>query len=280
MPTPAKETSSSRYVKESTLKEILEAHSSDLKKHFAALLGPVNKELALLREELQSRDLAIAELKKEVTAVKATNNELLNTNKGLEAKLSEFDEFRKATLESFKQLEEKVEDRTNRQLRKTIVIKGLPEKPNEKWADTRNMLAKHVAKAYNMEFKHAYAMFERVHRGGGNGFQDKKKNKRDIYALCYRWDDSEHLVWKSYEANKSKAKKDRVIVEYKYGPLTSMRRGEAMKKRKEVLEAKLYRNAYVKFPAILMGRKEGEDNYSEIENYSSKCVSKLAVFGE
>ena len=69
-------------MKESTFKEILEAHSSDLKKHFAALLGPVNKELALLREELQSRDLAIAELKKEVTAVKATNNEILTRIKG------------------------------------------------------------------------------------------------------------------------------------------------------------------------------------------------------
>ena len=46
------------------------------------------------------------------------------------------------------------------------------------------------------------------------------------------------------------------------------------------LLAKLFRNAFVKFPAILMGRKEGEDSYSEIKNYSSKCVSKLAVFGE
>ena len=38
----------------------------------------------------------------QVSAVKATNEELLNTNKGLEAMLSEFDQFRKATLESFK----------------------------------------------------------------------------------------------------------------------------------------------------------------------------------
>ena len=48
------------------------------------------------------------------------------------------------------------------------------------------MLAKHVAKAYNIEFKYAYEMFEHLHRGRGNGFQDKKKNERDIYALCYR----------------------------------------------------------------------------------------------
>ena len=53
-------------------------------------------------------------------------------------------------------------------MRKAIVIKELPEKPNENWADTRNMLVKHVAKVYNKEFKHAYGMFERVHRGGGN----------------------------------------------------------------------------------------------------------------
>ena len=38
-----------------------------------------------------------------------------------------------------------------------------------------------------------HSLFERVHRGGGNGFEDKKKGKRDIYALCSHWDDSEHL---------------------------------------------------------------------------------------
>ena len=63
-----------------------------------------------------------------------------------------------------------------------------------------------------------------------------------------------------------------------YGPLTNLRRGEAMRKRKEVMEEKLYRNAYVKFPAVRMGRKDGEDSYSEVANYSNKCVSKLAVF--
>ena len=74
----------------------------------------------------------------------------MNANKKLEEKLTKFDEFQTATIESFKQLEEKVEDRTNRQLRKTIVVKGLPEKPNEKWSDTRNILAKHISKSYNI----------------------------------------------------------------------------------------------------------------------------------
>ena len=107
-----------------------------------------------------------------------------------------------------------------------------------------------------------------------------QNNKRDIYALCYQWHDSKQLVWKLYEAKKSKAKKNRVMVKYKYGPLTTMRLGEAMKKRKEVLKAKLFRNAFVKFPEILMGRQVEEDGYSEIEHYSSKCVTTLAAFCE
>ena len=160
--------------------------------HFAVLLQPTNQEIALLRAELKSRDSAIADLKQEVTAVQATNAELVN------AKTHKI-----RWILIGKQLEEKVEDRTNRQLRNTILVKGLLEKPNEKWSDTRNLLARHIPKSYNMEFKTAYAMFDRVHRGGGNGYQERKKNRRDIYALCSRWDDSEHLVWKSYEVNKS-----------------------------------------------------------------------------
>ena len=72
----------------------------------------------------------------------------------------------------------------NLKLRNTIVVKGLHEKPNEKWRDIRNFLAKHILKSYNMVFKTAYFMFRRVHRSGRNGFQDRKKNRRDIYASC------------------------------------------------------------------------------------------------
>ena len=267
----------SEYVCKSEILEMFE----DMKKYFtdqlATLLLPINTEIASLKSELRSRDVAISALQTEVAAVKSANDELMSVNKKLEEKLSDSEKFQSTVIESFIQLEEKLEDRTNRQLRQTIVVKGLPEKPSEKWADTRNILAKYIAKAYDMEFRKAYSLFERVHRGGGNGFEDKKKGRRDIYALCSHWDDSEHLVWKSYIVNKSRPKKERVVIEYKYGPLTTLRRGEAMKKRREILESKEYRNAYIKFPAQLMARKDGEDNYNLIQDFSKKTVSKLAV---
>ena len=272
---PKKATTDS--VSESTLKEMFDENTSDLKKHFAEQVAILNNEIASLKSELQSRDADITNLKTEVAAIKSINEELASSNKALEEKVAKTEKFQSAVIESFQQLEEKLEDRTNRQLRQTIVVKGLQEKPNEKWADTRNLLAKYVSKAYNMEFKVAYSLFDRVHRGGGQGFEAKKKGRRDIYALCTHWDDSELLVWKSFIVNKSKAKKDRVIIEYKYGPLTTLRRGEAMKRRRELLEDKTLRNAYIKFPAQLMGKKDGQDSYELIEDFSQKCVSKLAV---
>ena len=113
------DTESSCYVRKSTLKEIFDSHATEMKKyiteHFAELLQPTNQEIVLLRAELKSRDSAIADLKPEAAAMKAANTELVNSNKELTLKLK-FNEFQSATLEWFKQLEEKVEDRTNWQL--------------------------------------------------------------------------------------------------------------------------------------------------------------------
>ena len=270
-----------RYVTKSSLQEMLDAQSREMKSYFSeqfeARLKPINDEISSLKAELQLKNEAINKLSSEMEVVKSTNDELVAANKSLEDRISTCEKFQSSALESFKVLEEKLEDRTNRQLRQTIVVKGLPEKENEKWSDTRHILAKHVSKAYQIDIKKANALFERVHRGGGEGFESKKKGKRDIYALCSKWDDSEFLVWNSFKANKNKPKKDRVFVEYKYGPLTTLRRGEAMKKRREIIDKKQFKNAYVKFPAILMARKDGEENYSVVQDFSNLSVSKLPL---
>ena len=266
------------------MQKMLDAQSRDMKSYFtqqlAIALKPINEEIASLKLELPARNKDIDNLKSEIEEIKSVNKELIAVNESLKTRMVTSEKFQTAALESFKQLEGKLEDRTNRQLRQTIVVKGLPEKQEEKWSDTRNILAKHISKAYDIEYKKVYSMFERVHRGGGDGYNNSKKGKRDIYALCSHWDDSELLVWGSFDANKKKAKKDRIFIDYKYGPLTTLRRGQALKKRKEVLDQKLYRNAYVKFPAVLMARKEGEDVYSKIADFSNADVSQLPVVSE
>ena len=121
-------------------------------------------------------------------------------------------------------------------------------------------------------------MFERVHRGGGNGYNESKKGKRDIYALCSHWDDSELLVTGSFQANKNA--KNKVFIEYKYRPMTNKRRAKALLLRKELLESKEYVNAYVKFPAKLMARKKTNQPYTMIRDFSNVNVSDLPILTE
>ena len=83
---PKKATTDS--VSESTLKEMFDEYTSDLKKHFAEQVAILNNEIASLKSELQSRDAAMTDLKTEVAAVKSVNDELVSANKALEERIS------------------------------------------------------------------------------------------------------------------------------------------------------------------------------------------------
>ena len=50
-----------------------------------------------------------------------------------------------------------------------------------------------------------------------------------------------------------------------------------MKMRKEILEQKSYKIAYVKFPAILLAWKDSEYKYIIIMDFSYETVSKLSI---
>ena len=120
---------------------MLYAQSREMKIYFSeqfdARLKHINNEISSLKAELQLKNEAIDKLTSEMEVVKSTNDELVAANKSLEDRISTCEKFQSSALESFKMLEEKLEDRTNRQLRQTIVVKGLPEKENEKWSDTQ-----------------------------------------------------------------------------------------------------------------------------------------------
>ena len=93
------------------------------------MLTPFNEEIAQLKTALTVKDAEINALKSDISKEISTNEELKSENKTLEARISIVEKFQNKTVESFQQLEAKVENPTNRQLRQTIVIKGLPEKP-------------------------------------------------------------------------------------------------------------------------------------------------------
>ena len=169
-------------------------------------------------------------------------------------------------------IEERVESRTNRQLRQTIIISGVKERKDESWDDTRELVADVISKNLNISFDSAEKMLNRVHRGGRKDPQNPNKPRR-IFAALYCWDDCELLTEKFRELNISG--RSSVRINYMYGPLTTQRRNLAMLKRKQLKEAGILKSAYVAFPARLLGKKPGDrkdDPYTLIEDFSNTVV--------
>ena len=129
-------------------------------------------------------------------------------------------------------VEDLIVERTNRQLRKTLVIRGIPEQQHEKWNDTDSVLSSIISKTLNIPLQEAGKMIDRCHRGGNPKFYKDNNRHRPIYAAMHRWKDCENLIW---EARKKKS----ALVDYKYGPITTVRRNMALKKRREILDCKL-----------------------------------------
>ena len=170
-----------------------------------------------------------------------------------------------ATIDRIRATEEMVEERTNRQLRKTLVIRGVPEQQHEKWSDTDSTLSSIIAKTMNIPLQEAESMIDRCHRGGNPKYYKDTNKHRPIYAAMHRWKDCEKFIW---EARKKRS----VLVDYKYGPMTTVRRNMALKKRREILDSTLVTKAHVAYPARLMGKSPGDVKYKLIEDFSRSEV--------
>ena len=80
------------------------------------------------------------------------------------------------------------------------------------------------------------------------------------------WEDCERLTKEARSANVN------FYVDYKYGPKTTVRRNEALKKRKELKAAGVIDHGFVAFPARLMVKK-ANGHYFEVEDFSNMEVN-------
>lgn len=248
------------YITTSQLEKILEDNRNEIretiKSEFTAILSEfsaMKDEMVRLQGEVESvtnvanNSQKIAEnLQTRVTKLEEENNQLKH-------KLHNTVNDQHAALEM-------VEDCKNRQLRKTVVFRGIPEKKiqsevntdgtlstrPENWDDTAGALAESMSQALpNTTIEQASKMVERCHRSKPNP-KYKGTGPRPIFAAFLDWRDSE-LVKVSYRKNSGN-----VFAEQKVGPRTTARRNMALKLRRELLDERRITNAYVAFPARLM----------------------------
>ena len=165
------------------------------------------------------------------------------------------------------EVEELLEERTNRLLRKTLVIRGVSEGDQEKsWQDTEILLSKIFAETLNIKPEQARGMIDRCHRGGNPNYYTKVGKPRPIFAAMYSWKACEDILW-------SARKKKNVFIDYKFGPLTTRRRNLALQKRRELLNKGTLTQAHVAYPARLMGKTQSDKKYKLIEDFSKVNVS-------
>ena len=150
-------------------------------------------------------------------------------------------------------LAELCEDRTNRQLRETLVFRNVPEeKDDETYADTKDVVAQLIADHCGIDFDEVRGEIKRAHRETNrrNGEEHYRRGKRLIFAAFHSWDLCRTVI----ETFKQKCIRNvdfNIAADQKYGPLTSRRRSMALKKRKEMKESGEITGGYLEFPAKL-----------------------------
>ena len=170
-----------------------------------------------------------------------------------------------------KAVEERLEERTNRSLRQTLVFKGIREKNNETWEDTQNIVAQQISKNLGVSSQVADDMLNRVHRGRPSENPQDKNKPRPIYANMYKWQDCEEII-DVFRSLNIKGKSS-VRAGYLYGPRTTIRRNLALMERKKLREAGTIISGYISYPARLMGKIPGRENYILIKDFSTEEVT-------
>ena len=176
----------------------------------------------------QSHDLLVqrvADLEKELKAVESVPNNV-------------------------KDIKENMEERTNRQLRETLIFKNVPEQEKETYDQTREVLAQLISTHTNIEYDTAFQNISRCHREKPDKNDGKRNGKRHIYAKFQNW----YMCQDILDSFKQKCINDNnfcYAVDQMYGPMTTKRRGLAFLKRKQLKEQNTITGGYVDYPARL-----------------------------
>ncbi len=163
---------------------------------------------------------------------------------------------------------ERTEDQTNRALRKTIVIRGIPEPTEENWSDTRTSVSNVLAKATKIHKDSISKVFERIHRGGKYNVGDQYPRK--VHAVLFDWNDIAILR----TALSTHGRKSGIYIDNHYGPDTTYRRSVAFKQRRSLMEEKTICAGYVAHPAKLFVKRVVTDKkYVLFKDFSNILVS-------
>ena len=211
--------------------------------------------ITALEDDVQKTQDNILALENEVT-INKNNMNIQTTEMGNDVRLLNV---------LVKELENQVEDQTNRNMRNTLIIKGIREDPTEKnWDDATNALVSHLTSIFDWDPDSLNADIERCHRGRKEAVEMRNDNKRNqprpIFVKFHSWKTAEQIRRRIIGAHKQK--KTRIIVSQMFSKKTTKRMNDQLEIRKHLLLENKEWRAVVKFPGILLVKKPGDADFS------------------
>ena len=202
--------------------------------------GVTSNELKEILEKVLSEKLSkveeklvntICELKEELAATKSIAEKALDLARENQVKIASLqdeniqlnEQITSLRTEKIKVIEEQIEDRTNRQMRKSIVFRGIEEEEDESWSQTEEKLAKVLHEVTGRPLGETSEWIERCHRSGprpsptsrpepkDGATNGKRKGPRVINAAIYDWKDAQFIL-KSFRLNSIKIDLSSVLI--------------------------------------------------------------------
>ena len=152
--------------------------------------------------------------------------------------------------EKIKELEDALDDQLNRSMRNNIVLKGVPEDDREDWEATKSKVTDILVKLSGDSSASVRGEIDRAHRGGAR----IPGKPRHIYANLSSSTRVDFYIKKNISEN-LQSRHYNIHIDRQYTKKLTERRNNALKKRKELLEAGEIKKGHIVYPAKLMIKK-------------------------
>ena len=157
-----------------------------------------------------------------------------------------------------------LEDLRNRSMRSTLVFKNIRERRNETWGDNCHILSNFITTKLDLSYTKEFidSMRGRPHGGvekeEGNNDRQQQQGNKPIFVQFVNWRVAEEIKSKVIQLNAQKRTK--VVVNQMYSKELTIRRNNALKRRREVLEEDGSIQIKLVYPAILKFKNKGFKN--------------------